>query len=53
MLGKVRRMNIPLVASRSSPTSLSVRWAERWNITVVGYLRPDRMHVYTHPERLK
>ena len=53
MITKVRRMNIPLVASRTSPTSLSVLWAERWNITVVGYLRPDRMHVYTHPERLK
>jgi len=53
MISKVRRMNIPLVASRTSPTSLSVLWAERWNITVVGYLRPDRMHVYTHPERLK
>ncbi len=53
MISKVRRMNIPLVASRTSPTSLSVLWAERWNITVVGYLRPDRMHVYTHPERLR
>jgi FdhD protein len=53
MMVKVRRMNVPLVASRSSPTDLSVQRAEEWNITVVGYLRPERMQVYTHPERLR
>ncbi len=53
MVSKARRMRVPLVASRSSPTSLSVRRAEGWKITIVGYLRPDRMQVYTHPERLR
>lgn len=53
MISKARRMGLPLVASRSSPTSLSVRRAERWHITVVGYLRPERMQVYCHPERLQ
>jgi FdhD protein len=52
MMNKTRRMNIPIVASRTSPTSLSIRRAEGWNITLVGYLRPGQMRVYTHPERL-
>ncbi len=53
MMVKARRMNVPLVASRTSPTDLAVQRAEEWNITVVGYLRPERMRVYTQPERLR
>jgi FdhD protein len=52
MLGKARRMGIPLVASRTSPTSISVRLAQAWNICVVGYVRQGGMRVYTHPWRL-
>lgn len=52
MLNKARQMNIPLVASRTSPTSIAVRLAEAWNICLVGYVRRRSMRVYTHPERL-
>jgi FdhD protein len=52
MLNKARRMEIPIVCSRTSPTSLSVSLAEAWNITIVAYLRQDRMRIYTHPERI-
>ena len=52
MLNKARRMGIPLVCSRTSPTSLSVALAEAWNISLVGYIRQERMRLYTHPERL-
>lgn len=52
MLIKGARMGCPIVASRNSPTSLSVELAEKWNITLVGYARGRRMRVYTHPERL-
>ena len=52
MMGKARRMETPLVCSRTSPTSLSVRLAKLWNITLVGYLRADSMTIYAHPERL-
>jgi len=52
MLGKVVKMRVPLVASRTSPTSLSVQLARAWGITLVGYVRGQRMDVYTHPERL-
>jgi FdhD protein len=52
MLNKARRLGVPLIASRTSPTSLSIALAEAWNITIVAYLRGSRMRVYTHPHRL-
>jgi FdhD protein len=52
MINKARRLETPIVCSRTSPTSLSVALAEAWNITIVAYLRQDRMRVYTHPERV-
>jgi FdhD protein len=52
MLSKARRMGIPLVASRTAPTSIAVRLAQAWNICVVGYVRQSKMQVYTHPQRL-
>ncbi|RMG94353.1 MAG: formate dehydrogenase accessory sulfurtransferase FdhD [Chloroflexi bacterium] len=52
MLNKARRMEIPIICSRTSPTSLSVALAQTWNITIVAYLRQDRMRLYTHPERI-
>jgi FdhD protein len=52
MLRKGALMGCPIIASRNSPTSLSVAMAEAWNITLVGYVRRDSMRVYAHPERL-
>ena len=52
MINKARRLQTPIVCSRTSPTSLSVALAEAWNITLVAYLRKDRMRLYTHPERV-
>lgn len=53
MLHKAARMGCPLVASRNSPTSMSVTLARAWNITLVGYVRQRSMRVYAHPERLR
>lgn len=52
MINKARRLGTPIVCSRTSPTSLSVALADAWNITIVAYLRQDRMRIYTHPERV-
>jgi FdhD protein len=52
MLSKARQMGVPVVASRTAPTSITVRLAGAWNICVVGYLNPNGMRVYTHPQRL-
>lgn len=52
MINKARRLGTPVVCSRTSPTSLSVALAEAWHMTIVAYLRQDRMRIYTHPERV-
>ncbi|MCI0712961.1 MAG: formate dehydrogenase accessory sulfurtransferase FdhD [Chloroflexi bacterium] len=52
MLHKARRLGIPVVASRTAPTSISVNLAEAWNICLIGYVRRGSMRVYTHPWRL-
>jgi len=51
MLQKSVRMGAAMVVSRTSPTSLSIRSAERLGITLVGYARRNQFHVYTHPTR--
>jgi FdhD protein len=52
MLGKAAKMGVPIVASRTSPTSRSVALAQAWNITVVGYVRRESLRVYTAPWRV-
>jgi len=52
MLGKAARMQAPVIASFNSPTHLAVELAEEWGLTLIGYARSPRMHVYTHPERI-
>lgn len=52
MLRKGARMGCPVIASRNSPTSLSVAMARAWNITLVGYVRQGSMRAYAHAERL-
>jgi len=52
MLSKARRMQVPLIVSRTAPTSIAIRLAQAWNICIVGYVRQSRMQVYTYPQRL-
>lgn len=47
MLLKAARMDVPLVASRTSPTEMAVSLAEQLGITVVGYLRPESLNLYS------
>ncbi|MBF0553058.1 MAG: formate dehydrogenase accessory sulfurtransferase FdhD [Nitrospirae bacterium] len=49
---KCARWSIPIVASRTAPTSLSVEIAEKAGVTMVGFLRGTRFNIYTHPERI-
>ena len=52
MVNKVARMQVPIVVSRTSPTSLSVQLAQAWSITLIGYTRRRSFRVYTHAERV-
>jgi len=44
---------IPVVAAVSAPSTLAVETAERFGMTLVGFLRGDNCNVYSHPERLQ
>ena len=46
MLLKAARMEVPVVASRTSPTEMAVALAEQLGITVCGYVRPGSLNVY-------
>ena len=53
MVTKAVRLGLPVAASLSSPTSLAVELAELLHCTLIGYLRGQRMRIYTHPWRLE
>jgi FdhD protein len=52
MVFKAARAGIPIMASVSAPTSLAVRLAELQGITLIGFVRGERLNIYTHPRRV-
>ncbi|MGM0395652.1 MAG: formate dehydrogenase accessory sulfurtransferase FdhD [Bacillota bacterium] len=48
ILIKVAKRGIPIVISRSAPTSLAVDLAKELGITLVGFARGDKMNIYTN-----
>jgi FdhD protein len=53
MIAKARKMEVPIVISRTSPTVMSLRLAKAWNITLIGYVRGRQMRIYTGAERIE
>jgi len=52
MVAKAARSGIELIAAVSAPSSLAVRAAAHWNMTLCGFVRAGRANVYTQPERI-
>jgi FdhD protein len=52
MITKARKMEAPIVISRTSPTVMSIQLAKAWNMTLIGYVRGRQMRVYTGAERV-
>lgn len=52
MLQKAARMDVPILVSRTSPSSLSIEMAERYGITLIGYARKHRFNVYSNAQRV-
>lgn len=52
MVLKAAGLGVSLIASRTSPTDLAVKLAQKAGITIVGYLRASGFTVYSFPETL-
>jgi FdhD protein len=52
MLSKAARMAAPVVASHTSPTTLSVALANAWGVTLAGYVRRGSLSLYAGRERV-
>ncbi len=44
---------IPMLISVGAPSSLAVKLAREFEITLVGFLREDRLNIYSAPERIR
>lgn len=52
MVLKAARMGIPIVVSRAAPIRSGIIAAENAGVTLVCFLRDQRMNVYTHHDRI-
>jgi FdhD protein len=43
---------IPIICAVSAPSSLAIDAAERFGVTLIGFLRGDGFNVYTHDRRI-
>jgi FdhD protein len=52
VLLKAAKIGAGIIISKSAPTELALQLAEELNITAIGFVRNDKMNVYTHSGRV-
>ena len=52
MIHKILKMNIPVIVSRTTPTTRAVEIAEANDITIIGYLRRGKFSIFSNPHRV-
>ena len=52
VLLKIQKCRIPMIISRSAPTNQAVKLAKDMGITLVGFVRGNRMNIYSGEERI-
>lgn len=52
VLLKVSKIGVGIIISKSAPTELGLQLAEDLGIAAIGFVREQKMNVYTHPERI-
>jgi len=49
---KIAKRGVPFLISKAAPTDLGVKLAEKLGITLVGFVRGDRMNIYSNSWRV-
>lgn len=49
---KAAYVGIPMVVSISAPTSMGIKVAETFGLTLIGFARGKRFNIYTFPDRI-
>lgn len=49
---KVAKIGVAILLSKSAPTTLALNLADDLGITAVGFIRNEKLNIYTHPERI-
>jgi len=52
MVLKAARMGIPILASKASPIHSGIITAEKTGVTLICFVRGQRMNIYTYPSRI-
>lgn len=52
LVQKAATAGTPILAAIGAPSSLAIQLAEETGMTLIGFLRRDRLNVYTYPERV-
>jgi len=53
IMQKALAARIAIVAAISAPSSLAIDFAEESDQTLIGFLRPGRMNIYSHEHRIR
>jgi FdhD protein len=52
MVAKAVTHQIPILASRTASTCRGVNIADKFGLTLIGFVRGDKMNIYRNPERI-
>lgn len=52
LIQKMCMTGLSIFVAVGAPSSLAIEWAEQHQLTLIGFLRPDRFNIYTCPERI-
>jgi formate dehydrogenase accessory protein FdhD len=52
MVAKAHHAGITMMVSNNAPFSSGIEFAEDMNMTLIGFARPPKMSIYSHPERI-
>jgi len=53
LMQKAMMAGIPLFAAVGAPSSLAVELAEEFGMTLIGFLKKDKLNIYTRPDRVR